>query len=1030
MIWPIHKIALLLTVWACAAIGLAQDGQFLEMVSFADAPGMSGVVFPDICQDKTGYLWVATTEGLLRYDGYHFKSFRKIPGDTTSIGHDHVTKILEDKNGNLWLGLARGGVSHYDRTTGRFRNYPFTRKLKPATAPVVGLFLDRHDKLWVGTEFNGIVRLDTETGEFAQYDLVHPENSPHLDVDNLRLYNSAYYCFQDENDRFWCSTRDDLYVFDPANGTTIPWRPRKKLPPGAMFTDQSYAIVPDGDVLWVGGWESGLRRINRKTGEYRQYLFDPNKKPTHLQNIVVGLKEKGPDELWIGSFDRGLGIFNKRSETFFWFNEHPEQIVGGVLPNDVRLIWPDNQGNIWAVADGKLVRLQLKDKNFHFHKVNVTTPGNYTVSKILEDREGRFFMIGTQLADGLHVIEKKTGKEHIVGFHDPLPKEGTQLVMDLLQGRDGTLWVLTHHTLLRFHPGTRQLETPVQPPYYSPGNPSNFYTEFAEDPKGNLWLGTTHLGLIRYDPRTGQCERFMPDESNPNTIATHIVGSVKVDGKGRVWYGSRNQTAYGYYLPDERKFVYLDGAGNVTQERATLRMNSFFAAPDGNIWACTETGILHFDCSGERPRLLKKYTVADGVPNNYVDHGVEDQEGNFWGVYLENIFRIDKNTQQVLVFSKNDGVNFQATRLIPGMDGRIYGRSTNGYGAFDPANLTLTKTEVPIALVSFKIDGNEHYNGSNLAPDKPLVVPAGSRYFSFEFAALDLTRAKDREYEYRLHGFDDKWVKCRENRFVNYTNIPPGRYTFQVKPAGMPDDTVLNVPLRVQVAFYETGLFWALLGMAALLAAGMFYRKRRAEERQLHDLTKKAQMLEKEKAVVQYESLRQQLNPHFLFNSLTSLNSLITIDPKAAAGFLDNLSKTYRYILKSSERETVPLSEEIKFGESFVKLQKTRFGEGLQVRFRVDEEHFHRKIVPVTLQNLLENAIKHNIIDEEEPLVVDVFVEDDYLAVRNNLQRKKVVETSNRRGLAHLQSFYQYLSDRKIEVVEDGAFFTIKIPLI
>ncbi|MCB0622060.1 MAG: hypothetical protein KDC41_25880, partial [Saprospiraceae bacterium] len=122
--------------------------------------------------------------------------------------------------------------------------------------------------------------------------------------------------------------------------------------------------------------------------------------------------------------------------------------------------------------------------------------------------------------------------------------------------------------------------------------------------------------------------------------------------------------------------------------------------------------------------------------------------------------------------------------------------------------------------------------------------------------------------------------------------------------------------------------------------------------------------------------------------------------------------------------------QELKFGESFVQLQQTRFGEGLQVHFRVAEEHYHRKIVPVTLQNLLENAIKHNIIDEEEPLVVEVFVEDNYLVVRNNLQKKKFVETSNKRGLHNLRSFYRYLSDRPVLVSEETKFFTIMIPLI
>ncbi|MEK7253478.1 MAG: histidine kinase [Bacteroidota bacterium] len=423
--------------------------------------------------------------------------------------------------------------------------------------------------------------------------------------------------------------------------------------------------------------------------------------------------------------------------------------------------------------------------------------------------------------------------------------------------------------------------------------------------------------------------------------------------------------------------------------------------------------------------------MSDGLPNNYTVHGVEDRQGNFWCIVHEKLVRIDKNTQNISAFGKKDGLNFNAFRLKPGMDGTIFASMAQDvYGSFDPAKVTVTKTAVPLALTSFKIDGTERYDGSELMPAGTLDVPPDSRYFSFEFAALDLAHADEEEYEYRLKGFDNQWVKCRENRFVNFTNIPAGRYFFQVKPAGAPEAEALNVPLQVRVAFYKTGWFWALVSLLALAAGGWFYRRRRAEERQLQELTRKAQMLEKEKAVVQYESLRQQLNPHFLFNSLTSLGSLIAIDPKAAAGFLDSLSKTYRYILKSSERETVPLSEELKSGESFVKLQKVRFGEGLQVHFRVDGEHFHRKIVPVTVQNLLENAIKHNIIDEESPLVVEVLVEDDCLVVRNNLQKKRVVETSNRRGLAHLQSFYQYLSERKVEVGEEEGFFTIRIPLI
>jgi LytS/YehU family sensor histidine kinase len=196
-------------------------------------------------------------------------------------------------------------------------------------------------------------------------------------------------------------------------------------------------------------------------------------------------------------------------------------------------------------------------------------------------------------------------------------------------------------------------------------------------------------------------------------------------------------------------------------------------------------------------------------------------------------------------------------------------------------------------------------------------------------------------------------------------------------------------------------------------------------------LESKTQVLEKEKAMVMYESLKQQLNPHFLFNSLTSLSSLIqSADTKTARDFLDSLSKTYRYILKSRDHETVVLADELKFAENYVRLQKTRFEKGLQVEMRIPEEQLQRKIVPVTLQNLIENAIKHNIIDDDSPLQIEIFAENDFIIVRNNLQKKNFVETSNKQGLGNLRSLYQYLSQRPVEIAEDSNYFTVKIPLL
>ena len=208
------------------------------------------------------------------------------------------------------------------------------------------------------------------------------------------------------------------------------------------------------------------------------------------------------------------------------------------------------------------------------------------------------------------------------------------------------------------------------------------------------------------------------------------------------------------------------------------------------------------------------------------------------------------------------------------------------------------------------------------------------------------------------------------------------------------------------------------------------YKYRIKQKQAIDELNSRAQLLEKEKSVVQYENLKQQLNPHFLFNSLTSLSSLITVDPKIARQFVDQMSKIYRYILKSSDNETVPLINEINFATTYVKLQQTRFPKGFEVHINVDEEFYDRKIVPVTIQNMIENAIKHNIIDEESPLVIEIFVEDEYLVVKNNLQKKNVVEASNKVGLEKMITLYKYLIDKPIIIKVANEKFEIRIPLI
>jgi two-component system, LytTR family, sensor kinase len=187
--------------------------------------------------------------------------------------------------------------------------------------------------------------------------------------------------------------------------------------------------------------------------------------------------------------------------------------------------------------------------------------------------------------------------------------------------------------------------------------------------------------------------------------------------------------------------------------------------------------------------------------------------------------------------------------------------------------------------------------------------------------------------------------------------------------------------------------------------------------------------LQKERAEVQFDNLKNQFNPHFLFNSLTSLNSLIFENPQLASDFLQQLSKVYRYVLQANN-ELVSVETELTFIKRYVHLLETRFEAGLKVDFEISEEALEQKIVPVTLQILIENALKHNIASPQKPLHIRVFDSEGYLSVANNVQRKTIVEESNAQGLKRLTQLYSYLAERPLVVAEVNGTFCVKIPLL
>jgi sensor histidine kinase YesM len=192
----------------------------------------------------------------------------------------------------------------------------------------------------------------------------------------------------------------------------------------------------------------------------------------------------------------------------------------------------------------------------------------------------------------------------------------------------------------------------------------------------------------------------------------------------------------------------------------------------------------------------------------------------------------------------------------------------------------------------------------------------------------------------------------------------------------------------------------------------------------------RAERLEKEKTQVQFDNLKNHLNPHFLFNALTSLNSLIYSNQALASSFLQHMSRVYRYLLQNRHRDLVSLQTEMDFIENYIFLVQTRFDGAVDISADISPEKNEMGIVPVTLQVLIENALKHNIISAAKPLRIRIETRGDELLVINNIQRKNIVESSNKLGLENLKNLYRFLCPGQVQVNDDGTTFTVQIPLI
>jgi ligand-binding sensor domain-containing protein len=775
-------------------------------------------------------------------------------------------------------------------------------------------------------------------------------------------------------------------------------------------------------MLWAacGHAKTLLDKINLRERTVKRYdrFCDPKKKWSNNNILALLMDHKG--RLWGTGSVSGLFMYDKTRDAFSDYKIDPLFSNSFFASPDASL-FQGTFGSIWIGTAGYGVCYFNPDNNLFYSVLPgfKSTPGIWARAAC-EDKEGNLWL-GTGL--GVTKYDRQTQSfTQFTNEDEKKPVLHSNSIRSLLEDDNGDIWIGTAKGLNRYRASTKTIDFFTE----KQGIPLGFFWMMAKMQNDEIWAGSTY-GLYHYLRKENRFDDLSKD-SLLSKYAHINVQALFTDSKNRLWIGLLD-IGLVMYDPDAKKTRLVTLKDSLISD---TRFSSFAEDKNGIIWIGSENGLTGYDPEKNCSRF---FTGENGLPSNRTNNLMVDFLNRLWVGTSNGLCVISRDRTRIRRFDVNDGLpsnQFNEQAAYCTTSGLFIYPTYKGFAIFQPEDYKENRSEVPVYITSFKISENELKPQTNIEELRDVHLRYNQNFFRIELAGLNYMNPLQCTYACKLEPFDKDWIYSKKKE-INYTNVPSGDYIFHYKV--ITDNANWNVQektLKISIAaiFYDTWWFRLLVILAVVFGLIAFYRYRMNQRERILILQSKAQMLEKEKALVMYESLKQQLNPHFLFNSLTSLSSLIQQDQKLAKQFLDQMSKIYRYILKNRDSEFVSLGEDINLAETYTRLQQTRFREGLQVSFNIGEENYDHRIVPVTLQNLIENAIKHNVIDTESPLFIDIFVQDHQVVVRNTLQKKNFVETSNKQGLVNMKSLYHYLSGKEIVIHEDEKYFTVKIPLI